>query len=129
MELPLRLNPAGERRIKRSAGLRCELCCGVYRADLLEIHLLPSATGCMATGPDLQREILVLCPRCHRDIHAFGLARADQKTLVRSRPAAVRREMRMILGYIPKPYIPPDVDLAALYEEARSSSFVLNGAG
>jgi len=129
-ELPLRLNLAKERAVKRAAGLRCELCGGEFPSFLLEIHLLPPGGGVIEPGPDLQREILVLCARCHRDVHACRLPRADQKELVRSRRAGVRREIRTILGYNPMPYTPPDVDLAAIYEETRQlSGFLVNGAG
>jgi hypothetical protein len=127
---PPGLSPAREQRVKRAAGLHCELCGGAYPADLLEIHLLPGEGWRVDPGPDLQREILVLCPRCHRDVHASRLPRADQKTLVRSRPAATRREIRAILGYAPAPYTPPEADLAAIYDETRQlASFVVNGAG
>ena len=41
-----------------------------------------------------------------------------------------RREIRRILGYIPKPYTPPEADLAAVYEEVRQfSTLFVNGAG
>ena len=130
MELPVQLNPARERRVKRSAGCSCELCGGKAPADLLEIHLLPQDGRRARPGPDLQREILVLCPRCHREIHGSGLPRADQKILVRSRPAGVRKEIRAILGYNPAPYTPPETDLAAVYDETRQiSSIFVNGAG
>lgn len=130
MEPALKLNQVKERQVKHAVGLRCELCGDAFPADLLEIHLLPMDGRPVNPGPDLQREILVLCSRCHRDVHEFGLPRADQKNLVRSRAAGVRREIRLILGYCPGPYIPPEVDLAALYEETRQlSGFVLNGAG
>ena len=130
MELSLKLNPVKELRVKLAAGSRCELCWEAYPSHLLEIHLLPMAGRHVRQGPDLQREILVLCPRCHRHVHAFDPDRADQKTLVRSRPTAVRKEIRAILGYTPSPYTPPEVDLAAVYEETRQLlSFVVNGAG
>jgi hypothetical protein len=122
MEPPLNLNPVKERRVKRAAGLRCELCGGTYPSDLLEIHLLPGNGRRVNPGPDLQREILVLCHRCHREIHESRVSRADQKTLVRSRTAGVRKEIRAILGYHPKPYTPPEADLAAVYEEAHQLS-------
>jgi hypothetical protein len=130
MELVLKPNPVKERRVKRSVGCRCELCGEAYASDLLEIHLLPGEGRRVRPGPDLQREILVLCARCHREIHEFRIPRADQKTLVRSRPAGVRREIRAILGYNPKPYAPPEVDLAAVYTDAcQISGVCLNGSG
>jgi hypothetical protein len=130
MELPLKLNPAKERRLKHSIGCSCELCGELYPPDLLEIHLLPGVGKRIRPDPDLQREILLLCSRCHLEIHELGIPRADQKTLVRSRPAGVRREIRSILGYNPKQYIPPDIDLAAVYMEAcQISGGCLNGSG
>jgi hypothetical protein len=130
MELPLKLGLVKERKVKHSLGSRCELCGDAHPTSILEIHLIPCGGTPVKPGPDLQREILVLCPRCHRELHAFGTPRADQKDLVRARPAGARREIRAILGHQPEPYTPPEVDLAALYEETRQlSSFVLNGAG
>jgi len=126
----LQLNPVKERRVKCSCGCRCELCGEAYPPDLLEIHLLPGSRSPVDPGPDLQREILVLCPHCHREVHEFRLPRVDQKILIRSRPAGVRREIPGILGYIPKPYTPPEADLAAVYEEVRQfSTLFVNGAG
>ena len=124
MGLPvsLKLNSVKERRVKRAAGCRCEVCGCVNPPDLLEIHLLPQDGRRERPGPDLQREILVLCPPCHREIHEHRVLRADQKTLVRSRSGRVRREIRAILGYNPMPYVPPEVDLAAVYEEAHQLS-------
>lgn len=124
MGLPraLKLSAVKERRVKRAVGLCCELCGGAYPTDLLEIHHLPQDGRRVRPGPDLQREILVLCPRCHREIHESRVSRADQKILVRSRPAGVRKEIRTILGYHPKPYIPPETDLAAVYEAAHQLS-------
>ena len=127
---PLEMGPVRERNVKRSVGLACELCGGAYPADLLEIHLLPGGGNRADPGPDLQREILVLCARCHREIHGLGIPRADQKTLVRSRAAGVRREIRKILGHRPRPYVPPEADLASVYDEIlQLSSFPVNGAG
>jgi hypothetical protein len=128
-ELPLKLNPAKERTVKHSVGCLCELCGEPYPSDLLEIHLLPHGRR-GRPGPDLQREILVLCPGCHREIHEVGLPRADQKDLVRSRSAGARRMIRAVLGYIPKPYTPPGVDLAAVFTDAcQISGTCLNGSG
>ena len=111
------------KRVKLAAGSRCEICTGEFPLSILEIHLIPGKGEREAsTGPDLQREILILCPACHREIHAFHIPRADQKILVRSRPSGVRREIRRVLGYQPKPYTPPDVDLAAVYDEAHQLS-------
>jgi hypothetical protein len=127
---PLKMGQIKERRVKQVVGLRCELCGGAYPSDLLEIHLLPGDGRQVRPGPDLQREILILCPACHREIHTYQIPRADQKILIRSRPAGVRKEIRAILGRNPKPYIPPDVDLAAVYEDVRQfSSLFVNGAG
>jgi hypothetical protein len=117
------LNPVKARRVKLAAGARCEICEGEFPLSLLEIHLIPREGGKRTRdGPDLQREILILCAACHREIHTYRIPRAAQKILVRFRPPGVRREMRRILGYTPKPYTPPDVDLAAVYEEAHQLS-------
>jgi hypothetical protein len=127
-ELPLKLNLTKERRVKGAVGLHCELCEGAYPSDLLVIHPLPGDGRVVRHPVDLQREILVLCPHCHREIHGFRLPRADQKTLVRSRPAGVRKAIRAILGYTPKRYTPPESDLTAVYEEIISGT-CLNGSG
>jgi hypothetical protein len=117
------LPPVKAKRVKLAAGARCEICDGEYRLSILEIHLIPQEGGRrVRTGLDLQREILILCPACHREIHAFQIPRADQKILVRVRPSGVRREIRRVLGYKPEPYSPPEVDLAVVYEEAHQLS-------
>jgi hypothetical protein len=117
------LPPVKAKRVKLAAGARCEICDGEFPLSILEIHLILQEGGRRTRGgPDLQREILILCPACHREIHTYRIPRADQKILVRSRQPGVRREMRRILGYKPKPYSPPEVDLAAVYEEAHQLS-------
>jgi hypothetical protein len=116
------LPPVKSKKVKLAAGSRCELCGEAYPPVLLEIHLLPGDGKRARQGPDLQREILVLCPGCHREIHDCRVPRADQKTLVRSRPSQVRREIRAILGFQPGPYTPPESDLAEIYEQAHQLS-------
>lgn len=117
------LSPVKAKRVKLAAGSRCEICNGEFPLPILEIHLISRAGGRREKpGPDLQREILVLCSPCHRQVHEFRVPRADQKTLVRSRSARVRREIRAILGYNPRPYTPPEADLASVYEEAHQLS-------
>ena len=66
----------------------------------------------------LEREFLVLCSLCHRDVHEACLTVAEQKEILRYRPGDARREIRRILNYTPKPYVPPEPDISQIYEEA-----------
>ena len=112
------LPPIKEKRIKLALGCRCELCNGVFSLQELEIHHI-RGEGDPAPDPsgDLQRHILVLCTRCHRDIHGHVVTVAEQREILRSRPGHIRRAIREILHYRPAPYVPPaGEDLSERFE-------------
>jgi hypothetical protein len=106
------------RKIKLVLDRSCELCGGEWPVESLEIHAISGDRLRGRERPDLEREILVLCSSCHRDLHEASLTVAEQKEILRYRPVEKRREIRRILGYTPKPYVPPDCDISGIYEEA-----------
>ena len=111
MPLPprLALSEAKAKRIKIAVGCFCELCGESRALPELEIHHVPMP-GRPPTRrrTDLQAMLLVLCPRCYHDLHAFSVPLADQRELIAYRPFQVKQAIRAILGYRPKPYTPPD---------------------
>lgn len=86
--------------------------------DALEVHAISGSRPKSRGRADLEREILVLCSLCHRDVHEACLTVAEQKEILRYRPGDRRREIRQILNYTPKPYVPPEPDISEIYEEA-----------
>jgi len=68
--------------------------------------------------------LLVLCPRCHHDLHSFSVPLADQRELIAYRPYRVKQAIRAILGYRPKPYTPPDnFDPSTVFETMDRSAW------
>jgi len=110
--------PLKVRKIKLVLGGRCELCGMEYSLETLEIHAIQGNQPLPRDRADLEREILVLCGTCHRDLHEACLGVADQKEILRYRPKDLRREIRRILGYTPRPYVPPESNISEIYEEA-----------
>jgi len=121
MPLPRELTPSPikVRKIKLVLGSQCELCNRECPVESLEIHAISVDQLRVQETPNLEREILVLCSSCHRDVHEACLTVAEQKELLRYRPASMRREIRRILNYTPKPYVPPDSNIPEIYEEAN----------
>lgn len=112
------------KKVKLAAGSRCELCGYEERIEGLEIHALideERADGIPISG--LEGHILVLCTRCHHDLHRFGAPVAEQENLVRRRDLDTRRIIREILSYLPRQYAPPDSDMEEVYRDACSSRF------
>jgi hypothetical protein len=95
-------------RIARAASHRCEACGDKWPEHLLEIHFIPRSGPELLRREDLHREILVLCPRCHRDLHRSGATSRDQRLLVSLRDPRIAREIRRILTWPPRPYTAPD---------------------
>jgi hypothetical protein len=114
----LALAPVKEKRIKLAAGCRCELCHGPFSSVELEIHYIRGKEGQVPDpASDLQRYILILCARCHGDLHRHGVTPPEQRGILRTRAATVRRAIRAILLYRPVPYAPPaEEDLAGKFE-------------
>jgi hypothetical protein len=111
--------PVRIKRIILATGCRCELCGKEILAADLEVHTIgPAGDRTGESTADLERELLVLCPRCHHDVHEEGVGDEDQRALLAFRRPEVTEEIRKILSTKPKPYVPPEVDL----EEAFSSA-------
>jgi 5-methylcytosine-specific restriction endonuclease McrA len=107
-----------QKRIAIAAGCRCELCGEEYFAADLEIHTIGTARG--RTGESLaylERDLLVLCPRCHRDVHEQETGEEEQRALLAYRPPEVTEAIRAILSTRPKPYAPPEVDLEETFAD------------
>ena len=127
MPLPprLALSEAKAKRIKMAGGCSCELCGESRALPELEIHLVPMPGRPPSRRKlDLQSLILVVCPRCHHDLHAFSVPLADQRELIAYRPYRMKQAIRAVLGYRPKPYIPPDdFDPATVFETLDRSAW------
>ena len=108
------------KRIKMAVDFQCEICGQEQPIVLLEIHYIPGSSSMKRSVKvkDLQREILVLCPTCHHDIHAFSVTIADQKKLISYRSKLLKERIRLILKQPSKPYTPPECDLEKSYEES-----------
>jgi hypothetical protein len=103
---------------------QCEWCDRRFPARALVLHeLVPDSTGeiLVPPSPDPQKHFLHLCRGCHRDLHRIPLPWHLQKDLVKARPIALRKALRLVLGYVPPPYeAPGEFDLAEIYEECFS---------
>lgn len=111
-----------ERAVKTLLERRCEWCDEQFAASRLELHrILPEPGHRIPESPDPQKRFLLLCQECHRDVHNIPLPRHLQKDLVRKRPQEIRKALRILFEYTPKPYEPPDTaDFAEIYEECFS---------
>jgi hypothetical protein len=104
--------PVRIKRIILAAGCRCELCGKEILAADLEVHTI--GTAGVRSGEateELEQELLVLCPRCHQDVHEEGVGDGEQRALLAFRRPEVTEEIRKILSTRLKPYVPPEVDL------------------
>lgn len=111
-----------ERAVKTLLEGTCEWCDEQVAFSLLELHrILPDPGDRTPESPDPQKKFLLLCHQCHRDLHDIPLSRNLQKDLVKKRPAEIRKALRILFDYTPKPYEPPDTaDFAEIYEECFS---------
>lgn len=119
--VPMHLRPGWvrERQIKLELGLQCEVCGVRAPHPILEIHYIRGAPSFPGSPPeDLEAEILILCPACHRDIHTFGVQEDDQRSLLLFRPDDLRRRIRRILGAKIKPICIPEQDLEERVRDA-----------
>jgi hypothetical protein len=113
----LKLSPVQESGIKVAVESTCELCREYQPVSLLEIHVI-SRKKYPEMVRDPSARILVICPSCHRHIHLLPVPVKKQRALVQKRAFEVRRDLRKILGYQPKPVTPQeDVGVAQIYEE------------
>ena len=117
-------NPIRGNRIKRAVGLRCEVCGSGEALDNLVVHtIIGEEVGEEQPPGYMEPFLLVLCFRCHDAIHTFDAPPGQQETLARQRPEPLRKEIRRILSYIPRPYTPPDTNMEEAYLVACSSHF------
>ncbi len=117
-------HPIRARKVKEAVGSKCELCGKAEEADSLEVHAFVNEDreGALP-AEDLEGWLLVLCSRCHDDLHDLPAGCEAQEMLVGQREDSARRMIRAILGYIPKSYTPPDSDVEGAYKDACASRF------
>jgi hypothetical protein len=106
-----------EEKLKIAVENTCELCHEYYPSLFLEIHLI-SRHPTKEMKHDPSTRILLVCQSCHVHIHQLPVTIAKQRALVKHRSFYIRRDIRRILGYVPKPYrAPDDINLYVIYEE------------
>lgn len=117
-------HPIRAKKVKLATGCCCELCGSSLPLEGLEIHTFSPGKQSVPPQPVvLEEHLLVLCARCHADIHESYLPVADQEWLVRMRDAHKKKEICAVIGYVPRRYIPPESDIEEVYQEACSSRF------
>jgi len=111
------LTPEQERKLKIAVEESCELCSEYFALPFLEIHRI-SRRLYREMVRDPSACILVVCHFCHRHIHRLPVRVKDQRAIVSGRSFFVRQEIRKILGYVPRPYSPPDdTEASQMYDE------------
>jgi hypothetical protein len=111
------LTPVQEKKLKVAVEQNCELCSEYFAPEFLEIHRI-SRRLYREMVRDPSTRILVVCHLCHQHIHRLPVRVKDQRALVSHRSFFVRQDIRKILGYTPKPYLPPtDTCVSEVYEE------------
>jgi hypothetical protein len=106
-----------EKKLKLAVEQSCELCSEYFALPFLEIHRI-SRRLYREMVRDPSARILVVCRLCHDHIHRLPVRVKDQRAIVSRRSFFVRRDIRRVLGYRPKPYSPPDdIDVSQIYEE------------
>jgi hypothetical protein len=101
------IDPAMEKNLKTAVENTCELCREYFPEPLLEIHKIPYRRN-RKQARDPSVGILVVCRLCHEHIHTLPLPVKKQDAIVKKRSFYVRRDIRRVLGYTPKPYSPPE---------------------
>jgi len=113
----IKLTPAQERKLKIAAEQICELCYDYYPLSFLKIHRI-SRRLYKEMKRDPSTRIMVVCDLCHSHIHELPVPIGKQRAIIRERSFYIRRDMRKILGYKPKPYqAPDDVNLSMIFDE------------
>ena len=123
--------PIQEEKLKIASENTCELCHEYYPSLFLQIHII-SRHPTKEMKHDPSTRILIVCQTCHAHIHKLPVSIEKQRALVKNRSFYIRRDMRRILGYVPKPYkAPDDINLYVIYEEyfgrGSSGSYRLSG--
>jgi len=111
------INSVQEQKLKIAVENTCELCHEYYPSLFLEIHIISRhPTKEMKHDPSIR--VLIVCQSCHSHVHRLPVSIGKQRALVKNRSFYIRRDMRRILGYVPKPYrAPDDINLYVIYEE------------
>ncbi|MFA5346836.1 MAG: hypothetical protein WC294_01755 [Methanoregula sp.] len=111
------INAVQEQKIKTAVENTCELCHEYHPSAFLDIHLI-SRRRYKEMNRDPSTSILVVCQLCHSHIHRLPLPIGRQRAIVKGRSFFIRRDLRRVLGYVPKPYqAPDDINLYVIYEE------------
>lgn len=111
------LFPVQEEKLIIAVEQTCELCHEYHPVSFLELHLI-SRRIFKEMVRDPSARILIVCRTCHDHIHRLPVPVGKQRALVKARSFFIRRDLRRILGYVPKPYkAPDDVNIALIYEE------------
>jgi hypothetical protein len=113
----IRINSVQEQKLKIAVENTCELCHDYYPSLFLEIHII-SRHPAKEMKLDPSTRILIVCQSCHSHVHRLPVSIGKQRSLVKNRSFYIRRDVRRILGYVPKPYrAPDDINLYVIYEE------------
>lgn len=113
----MKITPAQEQKLRIAVEYTCELCQEYHPARCLEIHQI-SRYLYKEMKRDPSARILVVCQFCHDHIHNLPVPTGKQRALVKKRSFFIRRDMRRILGYRPRPYqAPDDINIPLMYEE------------
>jgi hypothetical protein len=111
------ITPIQEEKLKIAVENTCELCHDYFPSLFLEIHSI-SRYLTKEMKHDQSTRILIVCLMCHAHIHQLPVSIGKQRALVKHRSFYIRRDIRRILGYVPKPYrAPDDINLYVVYEE------------
>ncbi|MFA5296418.1 MAG: hypothetical protein WC382_13005 [Methanoregulaceae archaeon] len=123
-------NPATVQRLIGAIGGRCENCSNSVPPGVPVIHIIGSPPD-IGAAHDLQKHLLVLCPSCRESFGSGRVEESLQRELVRHRSRDARSRMQEILGYRPRPYVPPgDFSPEAVFHEMIASGALdlcLNG--
>jgi len=127
----MKITPAQEQKLKIAVEYTCELCHEYHPAHSLEIHQI-SRSLYKEMKRDPSARILIVCRFCHDHIHNLPVPTGKQRALVKKRSFFIRRDMRRILGYQPRPYqAPDDINIPVIYEEyfgrCQPGSYRLSG--
>ena len=110
-------SPVLENKLKIAVEQTCELCREYHPVASLEIHRI-SRRWYKEMIRDPSTRILIVCQSCHHHIHQLPVPVGKQRALVKARSFFIRRDVRRILGYVPKPYrAPDDINIPLIYEE------------
>jgi len=111
------INSVQEQKLKIAVENTCELCHEYYPSLFLEIHII-SRHPTKEMKHDPSTRVLIVCQSCHSHVHRLPVSIGKQRALVKNRSFYIRRDIRRILGYVPKPYrAPDDINFYVIYEE------------